>query len=619
MGKESARNDGGSPIERMRSFPFACCRGVFMTLKKCLSFVSLLCIISAQPVFSQETKVTQVPRTTFSDPFELNTGSSFAASGSDPRYGPSRKPAGVTKETVASDFEAALDIVKKNHADAARLNTERLTNSAIKSMLKMLDPHSNFYDANDYLNLLGEHESEYSGTGSSIAGYFRNGTLETYVVSTFPGSPAAKAGLRYGDQIIAVGGQNVSGRPPDAVRDLVRGTRGTVVRLRIVRADDQVIETVELRRDRVHEPAVPAGFLIAPGVGYIDLTAGFSNATLTELEAALRSLNRQGMNTLVLDIRGNGGGILDAAVKVAEKFLPAGSTVVTQRGRQQWDTRVWKATRPKYETMPLVLLVDENSASASEVLAGALQDNDRALIVGQKTFGKGLVQSVLGLPNGAGLTLTAARYYTPSGRSIQRDYSHVGLYDYFNHRNTVEIGRSTYAAKTITNRIVYGGDGITPDEMSSRHPVSPAQIELLDPLFFFAREYANGRIKIRDEADQSQLPQLRRKIVFGEDIIPEGLIDRFAEFIAAESSWKIDTDSLNRERIFIADMLRYDLAMAAFGTESANRSRIEADPEVRQAIAALPKAARLAAAAQKARSAPLKEKSPLSLVLSEQR
>ncbi len=186
--------------------------------------------------------------------------------------------------------------------------------------------------------------------------------------------------------------------------------------------------------------------------------------------------------------------------------------------------------------------------SASEVLAGALQDNDRGLVIGHKTFGKGLVQSVLGLPNGAGLTLTAARYYTPSGRSIQRDYSHVGLYDYFNHRNPVEIGRPTYASKTITNRTVYGGDGITPDEMSNRHPVNPTQIELLDPLFFFVREYANGRINIRDEADQSQLQQLRRKIVFGEEMIPQSLIDRFAEFVAAERSWKIDIDSLNRER-----------------------------------------------------------------------
>ncbi len=301
-----------------------------MTLKKCLSFLSLLCIISAQPIFSQEIKVTQAPKTTISDPFELNTGSSFSASGSDPRYGRSKKPSGVTKEVVASDFEAALEVVIKNHADGSRLSTERLTSSAVKSMLKMLDPHSNFYDAKDYLNLLGEHESEYSGTGSSIAGYFRNGALETYVVSTFPGSPAAKAGLRYGDRIIAVDGQNVSGRPPDAVRDLVRGTRGTVVRLKVVRADDQATETVELRRDRVHEPAVPSGFLIAPGVGYIDLTAGFSNATLAELEAAIKGLNRQGMNTLILDIRGNGGGILDAAVKVAEKFLPAGSTVVTR-------------------------------------------------------------------------------------------------------------------------------------------------------------------------------------------------------------------------------------------------------------------------------------------------
>ena len=161
--------------------------------------------------------------------------------------------------------------------------------------------------------------------------------------------------------------------------------------------------------------------------------------------------------------------------------------------------------------MPLVLLVDENSASASEVLAGAFQDNDRAIIVGSKHLVKDWFQSVLSLPFGSGLTLTAARYYTPSGRSIQRDYADVGLYDYFNHRNgPVEIERSVYAAKTITNRVVYGGDGITPDEISGDDTLTPAQISLLDPLFFFAREFANGRIRKAEDMAPSTNEQIRQ-------------------------------------------------------------------------------------------------------------
>ncbi len=574
-----------------------------MTFKKCLCFVILLGTLAAAPVFTQEKKVNRrAQKTTDPDSFKLTTGSSFSASGSD--RGSRRKPSsGMSKEKVSSDFQSALEIIRDNHADGAKIATESLTNSAISSMLKMLDPHSNYYDAREFLDLLGEHESEYSGTGSSIAGYLRNGTIETYIVSTFPDSPAARANLRFGDRIVAVNGESVSGQAPGAVRDKVRGKRGTFVRLTIERADNQAVEIIELQRDRVQESAVPSGYLLKPGVGYIDLTAGFSYATLAELENALKDLHRQGMTSLILDIRGNGGGILNQAVKVAEKFLPAGSKIVSQRGRYPDDTRTWTAGKPRYETMPLVLLVDENSASASEVLAGAFQDNDRALIVGEKTFGKGLVQSVLSLPYGSGLTLTAARYYTPSGRSIQRDYSDVGLYDYFNHRNiSARIERSVYVARTITNRVVYGGDGITPDETAKQGKLTPAQISLLDPLFFFAREVINGRVTDLQTTG-----------------VTDRLVDQFAAFVAKEKAWKISPDSINRERVFIKDMLRYNLAMAALGADGANRARIENDPEVRQAIDALPKAARLATAAQKVRSSDRKEKSSSSLVLNEQR
>ena len=197
--------------------------------------------------------MTQIRRSTDSDPFKLTAGSSFYASGS----GGARPPAATSKERVATDFEAALEIIRNNHADGPKLDTETLTSSAITSMLKMLDPHSNYYRANDYQDLLGEHESEYSGTGSSIAGFVRKGTVETYIVSTFPGSPAARANLHFGDRITAVDGQSVTGLLPDAVRDKVRGKRGTLVRLTIERADNKAFETVELKRDRVHEPAVP--------------------------------------------------------------------------------------------------------------------------------------------------------------------------------------------------------------------------------------------------------------------------------------------------------------------------------------------------------------------------
>lgn len=584
-----------------------------MTLKKSFCVVVLICSVAAQAFWGQGPQSTQLAPA--NDPFALSPGSSFSASGKGNRTIES----GIRPAAISADLEEALQIIESNYVSRKALNLEALTGSAISTMLHALDPHSRFYNQAEFQELLGEHESEYSGTGSSIAGFENNGTIDTYVISTFPGSPAAKAGLRFGDRIIAVNGRAVAGASPDIVRDLVRGTRGTTVRLTVERAASLGVQTIEMRRDRVHEPAVPKGFLVRGKTGYIDLTAGFSNATFGEFESAVNDLKRRGMTSLVLDLRGNGGGILDQAVKVAEKFLPSGATIVSQRGRYSDDVRIWKAARPQYESMPLVLLVDENTASASEVLAGALQDNDRALILGRRTFGKGLVQSVLNLPEGAGLTLTAARYYTPTGRSIQRDYAATGLYDYYNHRNA-EIDKPLFAAKTPTNRVVYGGDGIAPDESAVDTELTPERIRLLDPIFFFSRELTAGRFEKDPVLGQAfTIERLRQRAIFGQPIVDEQVSGQFEEFLQSYKDQRFYLESIKSERAFVRQMLGYYIALGAFGTEAASRARIESDPQIDQAIKALPKAAELYAAALKATPASRKQKSSLSLVLSEQR
>lgn len=583
-----------------------------MAFRESICLAALLCVLGAQPVRTQEKQYTQIPGT---DPFNVGEGSSFSASSSNPAGSRLRGPV-IKKELIEADIEEALETIRTNHISGPNLKPQALTDAAITSMLKVLDPHSNYYSPAEFQDLLGEHESEYSGTGSSIAGFKRNGRIDTFVISTFPGSPAAKAGLRFGDRIIAVNGQNVTGESPDVIRDLVRGKKGSVARMTIERADNGVFEIVEMKRDRVHEPAVPQGFLLKGNVGYIDLSNGFSNATFNELETAFADLQRQGMTSLVLDIRGNGGGILEQAIKVAEKFLPAGSTIVSQQGRYPDDTRTWKAGRPKYDSLPLVIVVDENTASASEVLAGALQDNDRALIVGEKTFGKGLVQSVLNLPDGAGLTLTAARYFTPTGRSIQRNYADLGLYDYYQHRQPVEISTSVFAAKTLTDRVVYGGDGITPDAPASSRLFSDGKMRLLDPIFFFALDRLNPKQGMGDR--HNSVAVYRQKILFGEPVVDDSIIREFRSFASENPSWAKLMPTLAREDAFVRAMLRYYLAMGSFGVSAANRAKIDADPQIAQAIALLPRSATLAAAAQKARLLPKKQKSSLSLVLSEQ-
>lgn len=578
-----------------------------MVLKKVICAAGLVCSIGVQLGFGQDRQ--HAPALSASDPFSLAPGSSFSASGT--------LPAGEARSrrwaALSSDLSEAMSLIAKNHVTGERLSSDVLTGSAITSMLHALDPHSNYYDPAEFQELLGEHESEYTGTGSSIAGFERDGRIETYVVSTFPDSPAAKAKLRFGDRILAVDGQGVSGRSPDVVRDLVRGKRGTVVRLTIERPNGGAVETVEMKRDRVHEPAVPKGFLLKGSTGYIDLTNGFSNATFAEFETAFAELKRQGMTSLVLDLRGNGGGILDQAVKVAEKFLPAGSTIVSQRGRYADDTRTWRSGKARHESLPLVLLVDESTASASEVLAGALQDNDRALILGRKTFGKGLVQNVLNLPEGAGLTLTAARYYTPTGRSIQRDYADTGLYDYYNHR-TAEIDKPVYAAKTITKRVVYGGDGITPDETVTGGYLNRDRIALLDPIFFFSV----GVYGRRAMEPAALAPATHRDPAAPEAFpVDEELLRQFEGFVKQE--WAGLYSLAGKEKSFVKRMLAYYLSMGTRGPESAARARVESDIQVQQAISALPQSAQLAAAAAHARRSPEKEKSSLSLVLSEQR
>ncbi|MBV9215411.1 MAG: hypothetical protein JO053_04470, partial [Acidobacteria bacterium] len=285
--------------------------------------------------------------------------------------------------------------------------------------------------------------------------------------------------------------------------------------------------------------------------------------------------------------------------KVAETFLPSGTLIVTQRGRSRIDNREWYSKNVTAENMPLVVLVNENTASASEIVAGALQDNDRAMIVGDKTFGKGLVQSVIDLPERNGLTLTTARYLTPSGRSIQRDYTHLDNYDYFNHK-TDAAAAGYFEARTVTDRRVYGGDGIQPDEKVKSDEITPLQSALLDPIFFFARDVANGRIGGQEVYRVSSYDYGKR-VLSGDMWVSDSLIASFADYVRAEKSSGISNVAVASETKFIRERLRYELVMAANGSLSADQVLTENDPQVAKAVAVLPRAGQLAQAAAQVR------------------
>ncbi len=550
-------------------------------------------LVAAGPITAQ----LQTPLTGASEPFRIKPGSTFSASGGSSR---GNSPAAVK---IANDIREAQAIVLGHHFNAGQIKAESITKSALASMLHSLDPHSNFHDAAEWRELLDEQKSGYTGIGASIGEFADGLSSDTFILSVVPGSPAANARLGFGDRIVSVNGRKTTGIGLSAVRDMIRGASGTSFKLAVERALTGRTEILVLPRNVVSKPSIPDAYIIRPGVGYIDLTEGFNYTTSDEFDRVLRDLKRQGMRSLVLDLRWNGGGILDQAVKVAEKFLPAGTKILSQRGRSPLDSREYRSVNTRAETVPLVVLVNERTASASEIVAGAFQDDDRALIVGEKTFGKGLVQTVIDLPGGAGLTLTTGRYLTPSGRSIQRDYSRVDLYDYYNQKTPSSgIDKAYFEARTITDRRVFGGDGIHPDEEMKAEKITTMQAALLDPIFCFAKEVLNGRIAGQESYHKSTIE--RNKGVFSDvAAVSDGLMASFSDYLSKRPRYRFTKNNIDDEASFIRLRLRYYLVMASHGPVTANQVLTEADPQVAHAIEALPRAAHLARQAANTRNA----------------
>lgn len=533
------------------------------------------------------------------EPFTIKRGSTFSASGGSPNARPDVELAPEKPSLIAAEILEAQRLITSNYLDAPKISTSDMTKFALEGMLLSLDPHSSFYDAIEWKDLLDEQRSGYTGIGATIANFERDGETATYVLSTFPGSPASRAQLRFGDKVVAINGEKMTNKNSDFVRDKIRGASGTVFRLTVERSSTNRNEVIEIKRNRVPQPSIPDAYILRPGIGYIELSDGFNYTTADEFDVAIRELKRQGMRSLVLDLRGNGGGIVDQAVKIAERFLPAGTLILTQRGRSRIDNRTWRSTNSNPEQMPLVVLVNEDTASASEIVAGAFQDDDRALIVGEKTFGKGLVQSVIDLPSRTGLTLTTARYLTPSGRSIQREYADLDRYDYFNHKTSqAAIAKPFFEARTVTDRKVFGGDGVQPDEMVNYERLNDAQAGLIDPLFLFAREVVNGRVEGLDDY-RLRTAQFGSRISSADFPSTERLVTQFLQFARTKD---IPAATLNRESSFIKLRLRYYIVMASFGSVSASQVLIEDDPQVAKAVETLPRSAQLAELARRTKS-----------------
>jgi carboxyl-terminal processing protease len=353
-------------------------------------------------------------------------------------------------------FTHVLSVVERNYAEP--VDTDKVIyDGAIPGMLRVLDPHSNFFDPKQYALFKEEQQGKYYGVGMTV----QQRENQTVVLAPFVGSPAYKAGIRPGDIILKVDGKSCDGLTTTEVADMLKGAKGTVVHISLGREGWEKPIEVTVTRDEIPRPGVEYFTMVKPGIGYVRVST-FNETTDSDLAEALRQLDVSKLDGLIIDLRNNGGGLLNQAVGMADMFLDKNEIVVSHRGRASQNRPYYAVRGNQGVEVPVIVLINGQSASASEIVSGAIQDHDRGLIVGEVSFGKGLVQTQFPLSEDTALLLTTARYYTPSGRLIQRDYKNVSLYDY--HYNP-QPPTKPEVKLTDSGRQVFGGGGITPDDI----------------------------------------------------------------------------------------------------------------------------------------------------------
>lgn len=385
-------------------------------------------------------------------------GSNFAEPKTDKKY-----------EASIQKFTQLMDYIENDYVDS--VNTSSLLEESIESMLDKLDPHTVYIPPRDAELMESQLRATYDGIGVEFN--LLRDTL--YVVNPLSGGPSETAGILAGDKIVSVDGENIAGIGIGnrEVYDMLRGPRGSKVTVGVVRKNEPEVLEYELKRGAIPQTSLDASYMIDDHIGYIKIDR-FAETTYREFKTALADLKSQGMTQLILDLQNNGGGYMSAAVGIADEFLKENEVIVSQKGQSGKYDREDRATEGGlFEEGAVMVLINEGSASASEIVAGALQDNDRALVVGRRSFGKGLVQYPFDLKDGSEVRMTIARYYTPSGRSIQKPYDN-GQEEYQNDyydryfsgelftQDSVHFDESL-SYKTSGGRTVYGGGGIMPD------------------------------------------------------------------------------------------------------------------------------------------------------------
>ncbi len=433
-----------------------------------------------------------------------------------------------------------LNLVESNYVDS--VNRNDLLESAIPAILKKLDPHSVYIPAKDLARANEPLQGNFEGIGIS----FNMLTDTILVISTIPGGPSEKTGLLPGDKILFVNDSIVAGKQisDEKVMSMLKGKRGTVVNVKILRTGQKELLDFSITRDKIPIHSVDISYMVNDYIGFIRIN-NFAMTTFDEFMKGLRELREKGMTKLILDLRGNSGGIMEAAIQIANQFLKEGQLIVYTKGRTQPRTEARSTGKGEFETGDLVVLIDEWSASASEILAGAIQDNDRGTIIGRRSFGKGLVQEPVPFPDGSGMRLTIARYYTPTGRSIQKPYNN-GFEEYYEDLNTrftrgeFEVSDSIHFSDSLKfltpgGRTVYGGGGIMPDKFVpvDTSGVSPYFVKARTHLYRFALKYTeNNREQLKKYTTPRELENYLDR---------QSLLNQFIEFAEANGVKREDT------------------------------------------------------------------------------
>jgi carboxyl-terminal processing protease len=499
-------------------------------------------------------------------------------------------------------YTAMMSAVERDYVE--QVPSDRLVSSSIRELLRTLDPHSSFFEQRDYQTMQERQKGQYYGLGITVVSVDGNIT----VVAPLEGTPAHRLGIRAGDVISRIESEDARGMSIDDAVKRLRGPKGTPVKVTILRQGyDEPLEFTVIR-DAIPLHSVPYSFMISRDVGYIRLTdfnettacrPGESDDCERELEQALSELKRKGARAYILDIRDNPGGLLDQAFAVSNLFLKKGQLVVFTRGRSRRDESNYiTESDSRWSGVPLVVVTSRHSASASEIVAGALQDHDRALIVGETTFGKGLVQTIMPLRNvrGYALALTTARYYTPSGRSIQRDYVGEALEEYYSPRDRKACGQGSGEAKlTDSGRQVFGGDGITPDYCVEAEVPAKFVSYLIGRQAFagFARRFegegGRGHAEIAGTGTRSRGTSAKVSFVTKDFRADDAVLAEFRSYLDSRKLRHTPAD-FEQNQTAIVRLIEDEVLKQAIGEGEARRRSVTWDPQIKRALELVPRA-----------------------------